>query len=98
MLDVVGDDASLILPTAPGIAPLRNTPPEQLDDFRNMALQLLCIAGLSGTPQISIPGQLASGHPIGVSIVGSLGSDLALLDLCNCLADVTKPRADQDYS
>jgi amidase len=95
VLDVVGDNATLILPTAPGIAPLRGSSPEQLDDFRNRALQLLCIAGLSGTPQISIPGQLASGYSIGISIVGPLGGDLALLDLCNGLADVTKPWADQ---
>jgi amidase len=69
---------------------MRGTSPSELEDFRNRALQLLCIAGLSGTPQISIPGQLVSGRPIGVSITGSPGSDLALLDLCNGLGDLPK--------
>ena len=87
VVDALGDDGALILPTAPGIAPVRGTPPEQLENFRNRALQLLCIAGLSGTPQISIPGHTASGCPIGVSLIGSAGSDLALLALCNDLLD-----------
>ena len=87
VVDALGDDGALILPTAPGIAPVRGTPPEQLENFRNRALQLLCIAGLSGTPQISIPGHTASGCPIGVSLLGSAGSDLALLALCNDLLD-----------
>jgi amidase len=88
VVEALGNDTAFILPTAPGIAPLRDTPPGELEDFRNRALQLLCIAGLSGTPQISVPGQLASGYPIGVSVIGSPGSDLALLDLCNEMADL----------
>ncbi len=87
VVDALGDDGALILPTAPGIAPVRGTPPEQLENFRNRALQLLCIAGLSGTPQISIPGHTASGCPVGISLIGSAGSDLALFALCNDLLD-----------
>jgi amidase len=82
ILDVVGDDGVLILPTAPDIAPVRATPSSELETFRNKALQLLCIAGLAGTPQINIPGESSSGCPIGLSISGSTGSDFALLDFC----------------
>jgi amidase len=49
----------LALPSAPGIAVPRNSPPEVLDDLRVRALALLCIAGLARLPQISLP--LATG-------------------------------------
>jgi len=37
----------LVLPTVPGIAPLRNTLQEEINDFRNRAMSLLCVAGLA---------------------------------------------------
>jgi amidase len=33
VVDAAGDDAGLILPTAPGIAPMRDSPSDQLEDF-----------------------------------------------------------------
>ena len=85
VVNAVGEDGAFSLPTAPGIAPMRDTPSKELEDFRNKCLQLLCIAGLAGTPQISIPGKLAAGCPIGMSISGPPGSDLDLLDFCTTL-------------
>ena len=41
-----------MLPTAPGPAPLLNTPPAELDLFRTRLLSLTCIAGLGGLPQV----------------------------------------------
>jgi amidase len=81
--DACGRDGALLLPTAPGIAPLLATPADHLEEFRNRALQLLCIAGLAGLPQISQPAGKAWGCPVGLSLAAPAGSDLALLDFAN---------------
>lgn len=49
---LLGADGVLSLPTAPGPAPLLNTPPAELDLFRSRLLSLTCIAGLGGLPQV----------------------------------------------
>jgi amidase len=35
--------------------------------------------GLTGVPQVSLPGAMAGGVPVGLSIIGARGSDLDLL-------------------
>lgn len=80
------DAAVLVLPTVPGIAPLCNTPPANLDDFRTRAMSLLCIAGLGGIPQISLPLGTLQGCPLGVSLVAARGRDELLLDLARRIA------------
>ena len=52
---LLGNDAVLILPTMPDIAPLLSESDEALNDYRNNALNLLCLSVLSGLPQVSIP-------------------------------------------
>jgi amidase len=74
------------LPTTPGIAPLVNLPSEAQADFRARALSLLCIAGLARLPQINLPLGTLNGCPLGLSIVGPHGSDLALLELATRVA------------
>jgi amidase len=71
----------LALPTAPTIAPLANTPADDLEDFRVRVMRLTCTAGLAGLPQISIPAGTLDGCPIGLSFIGWAGGDEALLDL-----------------
>jgi amidase len=46
--------AVLVLPTVPGIAPIRNAAPADTEDFRARALALLCPAGLARLPQVSL--------------------------------------------
>lgn len=75
------DDTVLLLPTVPDIAPHCNTPSAQLDNFRARAMSLLCIAGLAGLPQISLPLATLNGCPLGLSILGARGSDARLLAL-----------------
>jgi amidase len=75
------DDAILVLPTAPGIAPLLNTPEAELDAFRARALEILCPAGHAGLPQISIPAARIDGCPLGISLAAAPGRDEALLDV-----------------
>jgi amidase len=79
MDDILGDDGLLCLPTAPGIAPLRNTPAPDLEAFRARAISLLAIAGLARLPQLSIPVGTLDGCPVGLSLVGPRDSDLTLL-------------------
>jgi amidase len=80
MDSLLGDDAILCLPTAPGIAPRINTPPAELEVFRGHAFALLSIAGLARLPQISLPLGTFDGCPLGLSLIGPRGSDQGILD------------------
>ncbi|WP_420324900.1 amidase [Mameliella sp.] len=71
----------LILPTAPGPAPLLSVKGEEMEDYRNRALTLLSLAGHAGLPQVSLPLHTRAGLPVGLSLVGPRGSDRALIAL-----------------
>lgn len=73
-------DALLCLPTAPGIAPLLNTPTPELEVFRARAFALLSIAGLARLPQINLPVGTIDGCPVGLSLIAPRGLDRGLLD------------------
>ena len=81
MADLLKDNAVLVLPTVHAIAPLRNTPTAELDEFRGRAMSLLCIAGLARLPQISLPLAKFNGCPQGLSLVAARGNDTMLLDI-----------------
>lgn len=76
---LLGQDGVLMLPTVPDIAPLVSADEAELDDFRNRALRLLCLAGLSGFPQVTMPVAQREGAPLGLSLIGPRGSDLSLV-------------------
>lgn len=78
---MLGDDGVLILPTVPGAAPLANGSADELLAYRERALRLLCLSGLSGLPQITLPLGTVDGAPFGLSLLGPAGSDLALIQL-----------------
>lgn len=80
MENLLADDAILCLPSAPGIAPRLNTPPAELESFRQRAFALLSIAGLARLPQISLPLGTLDGCPLGLSILGPRSSDQGMLD------------------
>ncbi len=80
------EDAVIVLPTVPDIAPLRESEPHATEDFRARALSLLCIAGLARLPQISLPLGRLNGCPIGISLIGPRDSDMMLLGLARRLA------------
>ncbi len=86
MIDLLEGDGVLCLPTAPGIAPLCETPEAALDDFRWRAMGLTCIAGLSGCPQINLPLASLDGCPLGLSLLAAPGSDEVLLQLAAAIA------------
>ena len=78
---VIGLDGVLMLPTMPDIAPLNTLSESEMDDFRNRSVRLLCLAGLTGCPQISLPMASRQGAPLGLSLMSPPGSDLSLVRL-----------------
>jgi amidase len=79
---ILGDDGVICLPTSPRVAPLCGTPTDRVEvEYRNQAMRLLCIAGLSGLPQISLPMAAIDGLPLGLSLIGPRNSDRALIAL-----------------
>ena len=82
----LGDDGVLLMPTMPDMAPLRAAPVSALEDYRNRAIRMLCIAGLSRTPQLSLPLLKRNGAPMGLSLLGPRGSDLSLIALAQRLS------------
>jgi amidase len=77
---LLGGDALLCLPTAPGIAPRLNTPAQELEAFRARAFALLSVAGLARLPQINLPVGTLDGCPIGLSLIAPRGFDRGLLE------------------
>ncbi|NBS48052.1 MAG: amidase [Betaproteobacteria bacterium] len=86
MQALLGDDGVLLMPTMPDIAPLRSDSDEALEDYRNRAIRMLCIAGLAGLPQISLPLSGRAGAPLGISLLGPAGSDRSLIALAEKVA------------
>jgi amidase len=79
---LLGADGVICLPTSPRAAPLRGTPADQIEvAYRNQAQRILCIAGLCGLPQISLPMASIDGLPLGLSLIGARGSDRGLIAL-----------------
>lgn len=81
LADLLGEDGVLVLPTAPGAAPLKAASFDELQTYRERALRLLCLSGLSGFPQITLPLGKADGAPFGLSLLGPENSDRQLLTL-----------------
>lgn len=83
---LLGSDGVLLMPTMPDIAPLRSDSEASLEDYRNRAIRLLCIAGLAGFPQLSMPLAARDGAPLGISLLGPAGSDRSLIALAERIA------------
>jgi amidase len=86
LAELLGADGVLLLPTMPDVAPLLGEGEEALEDYRTKALNLLCLSGLSGLPQISMPLARRLEAPLGLSIMGPAGSDLSLVRLAARIA------------
>lgn len=77
----LGEDGVLVLPTVPGAAPLKAASFDDLQAYRERALRLLCLSGLSGFPQITLPLGQVDGAPFGLSLLGPKNSDRQLMAL-----------------
>lgn len=69
------------MPTMPDVAPLLSDTDEALESYRNQAIRMLCVAGLGGCPQLSLPFMQIDGVPLGFSLIGPPGSDKGLIEL-----------------
>ncbi len=69
----------LCLPTTPFPAPKLGLPLRELGFLRERISCLTSHGGLTGVPQVSLPGAMVDGAPVGLSIVGARGTDLDLL-------------------
>jgi len=78
----------LALPTTPEIAPLLESTDEEFAEFRRRTLEFTCIAGLGGLPQVTVPVATLAEYPVGLSFIGSAGTDQQLIALA---ATVTRP-------
>lgn len=86
LADVLGSDGVLVMPSMPDIAPLRTADEASLEAYRNQAVQMLCLAGLAGFPQISLPLASRNGAPLGISLLGPAGTDRSLIAIAQQLA------------
>jgi len=78
-LDRVLGDAVLLIPAAASAAPLLTASEEELEAARAATLGLTTIAGLTGRPAVAMPLMRVAGGPVGISLVGPRGSDLAII-------------------
>jgi amidase len=69
----------LCLPTTPFPAPRKGLPLPVLDPLRDRITCLCAQGGLTGMPQVNLPGATIDGAPIGLSIIGGRGSDATLI-------------------
>jgi amidase len=76
----------LCQPTTPFPAPLCGQPLSVLDPLRERITRLCCHGGLTGVPQVVIPGSAVDGLPIGLSIIGAPGTDATLVAVAQALA------------
>ncbi|WP_198371939.1 amidase [Roseomonas rosulenta] len=69
----------LAIPTTPFPAPPTGMPLPELEGVR-AAINVLCAhGGLAGHPQVSIPGALVEGRPVGLSLLAARGADALLV-------------------
>ncbi len=79
--DLIGDDGLFVVPTVPGAAPLAAASFDDIQAYRERAITLLCLAGLTGLPELTLPLGTVDGAPFGLSLIGPKGSDRALLKI-----------------
>jgi amidase len=86
MAEILAPGSFVLLPSAPGPAPLRGLRQSEMQEVRQHLALLSCIADGAGLPQISLPVAEIDGCPLGLSLIGPSGADEALLALARTLA------------
>jgi amidase len=75
----------LCMPTTPFPAPLKGLPLATLDPLRARMNCLTSHGGLTGVPQVSLPGASVDGLPVGLSILGARGTDATLVAVAKAM-------------
>ncbi len=86
LADALGTNGVLVMPTTADIAPLIGESCEKVDSFRNRSIQMLCLARLSGFPQVSLSSGQRLGALLGLSLLGPPGSDMGMIWLAQWIA------------
>src|SRR4051812_32650425 len=76
----------LCLPTTPFPALPRGQPLSALDSARDRITALCAHGGLTGVPQVTIPGATVDELPVGLSILGARGTDASLVAVARALS------------
>jgi len=84
--ELLGDKV-LVMPTVPDIAPLLSALDEEIEETRRISHHLLAISVLCRTPQLNLPLVKKDGVPLGISLMGPVGSDLSLVKLAVRIAE-----------
>ena len=78
----------LAMPTTPFPPPKRGLPLSEQNPLRERILCLCAHGGLTGIPQVSIPGASVDGAPVGLSILGAHNTDATLIAVARALAEM----------
>ena len=87
MRQLLSPGTILCLPTTPFPAPLCGQPLSALEPLRDRILGLCAHGGLTGVPQVTIPGATVDGLPVGLSILGARGGDATLVAVARAVAE-----------
>ncbi|MBC7735463.1 MAG: amidase [Bacteriovorax sp.] len=92
--ELLGTSRLLCLPTTPQLPVRRDATLSEMSRACDRIVELTCIAGLTGLPQINLPlGRTPDGIPVGLSLIGPRGADRQLLALASRLArSIERPR------
>jgi amidase len=77
--------AVLCLPTAPILPIRRDSSLSEMTAAVSRIIELTCIAGLTGLPQVNLPVAAVGSIPVGLSLIGARGTDTHLLALARAL-------------
>src|SRR6266705_2536000 len=84
LLEFLGPDDLLCIPTTPALAPRKGDPPKRSSSgsgYYPRTLGLTSIAGIGRLPQVSLPIADADGVPVGLSLLARHGQDSLLLQV-----------------
>jgi len=79
----------LCMPTTPFPAPKKGLPLPVVEPLRARITCLCAHGGLTGVPQVNLPGATVDGAPIGLSILGAHGSDAVLVAVAKAFEETT---------
>ncbi|WP_342553021.1 amidase family protein [Paenibacillus sp. FSL R7-0652] len=79
LVELLGEQGLMAIPTAPGPAPLHGLKGPEAEAYRAKTMQLSCIAGLAGLPQVTVPVFRPDGLALGLSFIGGANTDHKLL-------------------
>ncbi|MHC0052737.1 amidase [Actibacterium sp. D379-3] len=85
MIDLLGADGVICIPTAHDLPPFVGGGLEQLIEFREKTLALTCVASLARLPQLNIPATMVEGVPVGLSFIAGPRGEERLLAMAATL-------------